>query len=107
MKKFVFALSCIAALLFTGCAKEIPSLSEIDASKLDDTKKKCWEITIKGEGKNAQGSLTYYFWGTEKGCVLFGQKEALAQKLSGDVKATYKSVSAKDEETCLSKNTEK
>lgn len=107
MKKFVFALSCVAALLFTGCAKQIPDLSEIDASKLDDTKKKCWEIVVTIEGSKSEGSTTYYVWGTEKECVVAGQGYVAAAKLLGSVKATYKSVNAKDDETCLSKNTEK
>ena len=105
MKKITFALACIATIAFTGCAKQIPDLSEIDANKLDDTKKKCWEIVVSIESGKSQGSTTHYVWGTEKECVIAGQGYFAAAKLLGNVKATYKSTSAKDSETCLDKNT--
>lgn len=103
-KNFLIALVCIAsAALFFACKENGgggTDPSKIDPSTLDNTVKKCWEISYTVGSSTEVG----YLWATEQECVATIQMES---KMVGGVgKWTYKQNSAKDEASCDAQNPE-
>lgn len=103
-KNFLIALMCIAsAALFFACKENGgggTDPSKIDPSTLDNTVKKCWEISYTVGSSTEVG----YLWATEQECVAAIQMES---KMVGGVgKWTYKQNSAKDEASCEAQNPE-
>lgn len=89
MKKTIFAVVAIMALLLPSCKKGV---KDIDLNTLDNTTNKCWEYTYK----ISVASVTEYIWGTERDCVAALQ---IATKLAGG-DASYKEVAGKNEDAC-------
>lgn len=89
MKKTIFAVVAVMALLFTSCEKNVKN---IDASKLDNTVNKCWKITFSKFGVSASS----YMWCTERECV-----EALQTSSAwASVNASYSVAAAADADAC-------
>lgn len=93
MKKTIFAVVAIMALLLPSCKKGV---KDIDLNTLDNTTNKCWEYTYEVKVMGISATATNYVWGTERDCVAALQLAAKAT--NGD--ASYKEVAGKDEDAC-------
>ena len=94
MKKFLFALVCVAALALTSCGGgNDPTLK--DLSTCDNTVERCYELICTAGGVTE----STYIWCTEWVIVYTLQE---SQKLVGNLgKYSYKEApSAKTEEAC-------
>ena len=101
-KKFFIALVCMASMLLAACTPGGGGggvdPTKVDPSTLDNTTKKCWEITRKV----GTVSETGYMWGTEYEVVAALQA---TDKLSGGIgNWSYKANSAKDQNSCEGQN---
>lgn len=101
MKKIIFAIFALAALALTSCEEKGINIMDLDASKLDNTKERCWEYTQT----NSYGiSVTSFMWASEQGLVLMLQASATVTMATGmDVKTSYKPAKANDYESCRDK----
>lgn len=98
MKKLFLAFACLAAVVMTSCKKDVMS---VDASKLDNTVKKCWEYTVTTTAGSASASETSFVWCTERECVTIMQEAIKFVQIAGvKVKGSYKEASAKTDESC-------
>lgn len=93
MKKTIFAVVAVMALLLPSCKKDV---KDIDLNTLDNTTNKCWEFTYEVKVMGISGTATNYIWGTERECVAALQLAAKAT--NGD--ASYKEVAGKNEDAC-------
>ena len=99
MKKILFAIVAMVALVLTSCEPKM-NIMDIDASTLDNTEFKCWKYTIKNY-------LTFkcepiYVWDTEYNVVNFLQG---VYKLSGEkAVVTYERTPDGDPNACDSHN---
>ena len=93
MKKTIFAVVAIMALLLPSCKKDV---KDIDLNTLDNTTNKCWEYTYEVKAKGISATITNYIWGTERECVAVLQ---LAAKGANGA-ASYKEVAGKDADAC-------
>ena len=99
MKKILFAIVAMVALVLTSCDKGL-NIMDIDASTLDNTEFKCWKYTIKNY-------LTFkgepiYAWDTEHNVVVLLQG---VYKLSGEkAVVTYERTPDGDPDACDSHN---
>lgn len=91
MKKFAIAIMCVlSAVAFTSCQKDV---DDMDLNKCDKETYKCWNYTVKYEGK----SDDTYMWGTEYDVVfLLKAAKKSASVLGYDAKVTYKAASKYD-----------
>lgn len=116
MKKLFFALTCIAALVWTGCSSNNPSKSGTDVSsyteaevnQLDNKKERCWcvmtVVTMYGQTEKSEA----YMWGTERevaqNCLMaieIAKKEYQKLGVNATVKMYYQEATdAKTEEAC-------
>ena len=101
-KKFFIALVCMASMLLAACTPGGGGggvdPTKVDPSTLDNTTKKCWEVTRK----IGTVSETGYMWGTEYEVVAALQA---TDKLSGGIgNWSYKANSAKDQNSCEGQN---
>lgn len=89
MKKCIFAVVAVMALLLTSCEKNVKN---IDPSQLDNTVNRCWKITFSKFGVSA----STYMWCTERECV-----EALQTSSAfAGVNASYSVAAASDADAC-------
>ena len=101
-KKFFIALVCMASMLLAACTPGGGGggvdPTKVDPSTLDNTTKKCWEITRK----IGTVSETGYMWGTEYEVVVAMQA---TDKIAGGIGSwSYKANSAKDQNSCEGQN---
>ncbi|MGM9825360.1 MAG: hypothetical protein ACI3Z8_02860 [Paludibacteraceae bacterium] len=104
MKKVLFALVCLCALVLTSCEKDVMS---IDASKLDNTVEKCWMYTVRVSIAGVSATATDNFiWCTERVAVETMQTAVKGFEATGaKVSCSYRQEKgASDAETCLGKN---
>lgn len=105
-RNFFIALMCVlsAGLFFACKGNGVTGGTDpegIDPSTLDNTVKKCWEITYTVGSATEVG----YLWATEQECVATIQTES--KMVGGTGKWTYKQNAAKDEASCDAQNPEK
>ena len=80
----------LSAVAFTSCQKDV---DDMDLNKCDKETYKCWNYTVKYEGK----SDDTYMWGTEYDVVfLLKAAKKSASVLGYDAKVTYKAASKYD-----------
>lgn len=99
MKKFFMALMCVAAIVLTGCKKDVMS---VDPASCDNTVEKCWEMTVTGRVLGISSTVTSYVWATERVVVTVCQEAVKTYKATGmtSLKVTYKAAPYKTEEAC-------
>jgi len=113
MKKFFFALMCIAAVTLVGCKTNDPNKSgtnaeNVDPTKVDDKTDKCWAVGITETLNGAKRSYSMAVWGTEKEvveqCQEWLKTEEEGKKAFGEsytISVKYLEFSdAKDEAAC-------
>jgi uncharacterized phage-associated protein len=99
MKKILFAIFAVAALVLTGCENKGLDIMSLDANKLDNTEFTCWKYTVK------RGGLfdgTMYAWDTEANVVRTLQEIYKQSKNKAIV--TYERTPADDKEGCEAQN---
>ena len=99
MKKILFAIFAMVALVLTGCENKGIDIMSLDANQFDNTEFTCWTFTVKNAGIF---NGTMYAWDTEHNVIRTLQE---IYKSSGNKAiVSYERTPADDENGCESKN---
>ena len=102
MKKILFAIFAVAALVLTSCEGNKMDIMSLDVTKLDNTEFKCWKWTVKNSGFM---DGTVYVWDTEYNVVVVLQETYKTAQLNHRKPIiTYEATSDSDKESCECKN---
>ena len=122
MRKVIAILSCVAALVLTGCnlyplnpsgggassgGRDASSMTDDQIERLDNKTEKCWHVTTVITKYDDTKTTEGYFWGTEyevaKACQEQAKLITATYQQSGatvQVSIRYGNVNVKTKESC-------